>query len=241
MACRDLSVRLFKPLFLACALSLTIPVHSAVIAQDSPASEATPATSIIGLLPPPPVGLAEYRQDIKTLLAVQAKRTEAMCEFANADAEISLKRFLAPLDMNLQGGMAETEVLLEMLSEPMSDAIGDVKEAHKRPRPYGVDRRVVPCLPKAAPENFGFPSGHASLGYLYAAILTQMAPERQRDWYGRAESYAQSRLIGGVHYPSDVDAGRMLGLIMAERLLRRPEIRAQLEKARPELRLAVGL
>ena len=43
------------------------------------------------------------------------------------------------------------------------------------------------------------------------------------------------REIAGVHFPTDIYAGRVLGQALAHALLANPEIKAQLETLKPEL------
>jgi membrane-associated phospholipid phosphatase len=47
-------------------------------------------------------------------------------------------------------------------------------------------------------------------------------------------------MVGGVHFPTDIEGGRIMGLRLAERTLRDPAINAQLQLVRPELRRALG-
>jgi len=41
-------------------------------------------------------------------------------------------------------------------------------------------------------------------------------------------------VLGGVHYPSDVAAGRILGNAIADKMLANPEFQAALAKAKAE-------
>ncbi|MDY6770544.1 MAG: phosphatase PAP2 family protein [Candidatus Nanohaloarchaea archaeon] len=56
-----------------------------------------------------------------------------------------------------------------------------------------------------------FPSGHAALAFAAAAVLGDRFPG-QRAWFlGLATLVAVSRLVLGVHYPTDVVAGAGIG------------------------------
>ncbi len=79
-----------------------------------------------------------------------------------------------------------------------------------RPRPFEVWDRV-PCL-LAPPDKFSFPSGHTMTAFaVYGAIAT-LLPGMGLFLLPAAVLIAISRVFLGVHYPSDVLAGALLGM-----------------------------
>lgn len=86
-----------------------------------------------------------------------------------------------------------------------------IKRAVARPRPY----RTYPDLiqPYTRENSLSFPSGHTSLAFSTATALSMKYPK----WYVIAPSYfwacsvGYSRMNLGVHYPTDVLAGALLG------------------------------
>lgn len=60
-------------------------------------------------------------------------------------------------------------------------------------------------------SSFSYPSGHSALAEFYARILSIALPDRAADFKARALQIAQDRMIGGVHYPTDVRDGVLLG------------------------------
>lgn len=204
-------------------------------------SSTAPVPDIVTLVAPsPPPGSQIDKDDIATLLAFQAQRTQKDCDFAQADVEISLKRFLAPLGLTLNGDTIQSDALFARLKDFLKTTSDVVKRKYERPRPYLYDTRITPCISKVPSSSYAYTSGHTAWAYLTAAMLTQMVPERHAEWYARAATYARSRVLGGVHYPSDVDFGKVVGLIAAERALRDPIFVGQLAQTKPELRRALG-
>ena len=97
-------------------------------------------------------------------------------------------------------------------------AVIGLKEWIERPRPY----RVMPGIEARNPEfqprgpqydSFALPSGHAALSF---ALVTSWSLSHPK-WYviapgaTWATSVALSRVWLGVHYPSDIVAGALLG------------------------------
>jgi acid phosphatase (class A) len=56
----------------------------------------------------------------------------------------------------------------------------------------------------------------------------------------RAWQFANNRVIGGIHYRSDIEMGRIAGTVIAYDLLQRPDFVAEYERAKAELRHALG-
>jgi acid phosphatase (class A) len=65
-------------------------------------------------------------------------------------------------------------------------------------------------------------------------ILAEVAPARAPQILERSADYAQSRLICGVHFPSDVEAGRALAVAVVQRLQTSRAFRHDLACARAE-------
>jgi acid phosphatase (class A) len=114
------------------------------------------------------------------------------------------------------------------------------KNHYQRLRPFAVNKdgictRDDEYVPK---KNDSFPSSHASIGWAWALILTEIAPDRADAILARGYAFGQSRVICGVHWQSDVTAGRTVGAAVVARLHAEPEFRTQLEAARTELAAA---
>ena len=84
-----------------------------------------------------------------------------------------------------------------------------VKSLIKRPRP------VLAGLPPlgGAPSGLSFPSAHATSSFAVAAAMTRVDP-RARVAFVPATAIAAARPYLGMHYPSDVLAGVVLGSVL---------------------------
>ena len=86
-----------------------------------------------------------------------------------------------------------------------------VKLVTKRERPYLAHPDLI--TGKQGPTDYSFPSGHASIAFATATSLSLAIPK----WYVIVPSYTYAAAVGysrlylGVHYPSDVLGGAILG------------------------------
>jgi membrane-associated phospholipid phosphatase len=79
--------------------------------------------------------------------------------------------------------------------------------ARRRPnRPKEVAGRDAPM-----PASRSFPSGHTASAFAFAAGVTPEFPHLALPLYALASAVGYSRVHTGVHYPSDVMAGAVLG------------------------------
>ena len=85
-----------------------------------------------------------------------------------------------------------------------------LKESVALPRPFMSIPDVRLLVPRAS--GFSFPSGHTFNVFMSAAILTRFF-KKDWFWYLLAALVAFSRVYTGVHYPSDVLAGGLIGMI----------------------------
>jgi len=118
--------------------------------------------------------------------------------------------------------------------------VNPAKKYFHRPRPYDFDPALKPvCKTTPNPADYSFPSGHAAAGYLHAMVLAMMLPEKRDAILARADDYAYSRLICGVHYPTDLAASKSVAYAMIGIIANDPVFRKEFEAAKAETRRAL--
>ncbi len=78
---------------------------------------------------------------------------------------------------------------------------------------------------------FSYPSGHSSIGWAWALVLTEVAPDRGDLLLQRGRAFSQSRAICGAHWQSDIEAGRLVGSATVARMHASPVFLAQMDTA----------
>jgi undecaprenyl-diphosphatase len=85
-----------------------------------------------------------------------------------------------------------------------------VKDLFGRPRPFET-WRDLPCL-LAPPDRFSFPSGHTMTAFAVCGVYSEMIPWACHFFLPAAVLIGLSRVFLGLHYPTDVLVGALLGL-----------------------------
>lgn len=193
------------------------------------------------LLPPPPApGSLQQRQEIERLLALQHARTPAMVAAVQADAARTVFRFADVMGPAFTPeNLPLTAAFFDQVKKDARIMLGDAKEHWNRPRPSQTDPAIEPCIKN--PHNASYPSGHSTYATVVSILLANMAPQKQAQIYERARQYRENREIAGVHFPSDVAAGRIAGTVIVARLFENPAFLREFAAATTEVRRVLGL
>ncbi|MGL4761714.1 MAG: phosphatase PAP2 family protein [Sarcina sp.] len=86
-----------------------------------------------------------------------------------------------------------------------------LKDTIQRPRPFLTLTDLHPLI--SLPTSYSFPSGHASSAFAGALVIAYMLRKWAVPAYALAITIAFSRVYLGVHYPSDIIVGAVIGTI----------------------------
>jgi membrane-associated phospholipid phosphatase len=98
-------------------------------------------------------------------------------------------------------------------------AAWDGKYTYNRLRPSEIDPTLTTVIPN--PPSPSYPSEYAVTAGAASAILAWLYPDEAQSFQDMAQEAVNSRLLAGVEYPSDVEAGLKLGQQVAELVIER--------------------
>jgi hypothetical protein len=182
---------------------------------------------------PPEPGSAENKAEIDKLLEWQNKRTET--DIARCKSEVVASPFIFSDVLGDKFKRSSLPLTADLLDGVEKDIKGFTKLAKAkwaRRRPPAADSRIHPCV--TLEENGSYPSAHAARGVVWASILSEIAPDKKTELMSRGRLIGTDRVIAGIHFPSDVEAGQTLGEAIFDKLMKTPTFREALEQAKKE-------
>jgi len=195
------------------------------------------------LLAPPPAPQSQEQQlDLEEVLLAQERRTPQQADRAVADNNTSVYRIAQEvLGPNFTSArVPKFDAFYKRVVEDTRVVSDASKNTWNRPRPYKVSSAVkmIGELPRTVGS---YPSGHSMRGYMAAIILANMAPEKSAGLFGRGREYGMNRVVVGVHFPTDVEGGRIGATAITAAFMQNEKYKKDFAEAKAELRQALGL
>lgn len=198
--------------------------------------------SVSLLAPPPAPGSAAVAADEEAYRLTRALRGTPRWALAARDAELDFPEAAGTFSCALGAPITEKDSprlyrLLFRVKADAARATGKAKGHYVRVRPF-VAYKEASCTPDfdaMMAFSGSYPSAHAAIGWAWALVLAEIAPERQDALLARGREFGQSRVVCGVHWQSDVEAGRLVASGVVARLHADPAFRGDIEAARAEL------
>ena len=216
----------------------TLPVGPTIWHMDADATPHVPAgfqfpamrayylTSNDQFRPPPPP--ADPIPDLNEVIAIVNARTPQQADIARF-WNLAQGTPTAPGYWDQQAAMYVAEYGLDevdaahvfalMNSAEMDAVLGcwDAKYHYLALRPW---MRAPADLPNSKliigrPNHPSYPSGHSCVSSSAAAVLESFFPSKSATLDAEVTEAGMSRIYGGIHYRSDIDAGRVLGQSVA--------------------------
>jgi hypothetical protein len=188
----------------------------------------------IALLPAPPAAdSGEARAERDLMVALQERRTEGEVARCRSEVIVTLNAFTRVMcPWFTEENLPRLAKLLDHAEKDTKTFSNAAKYHFQRKRPAGADPRIKPAVEN---ENTpSYPSGHATRGIVFATVIAQLAPDQKAALFDRGREIGWDRVIAGMHHPSDIIAGRVLGQAVARALLHSPKFQEDLAAARAE-------
>lgn len=213
----------------------TLPVLLAgVVWGQAPRLLPMPTAELVALLPEPPApGSLAAQADLETVKRIQDARTPEQAARAGRVDAWDIWDY-APVvgPWFAKPTVPRTAALFARLSDELGLVSREAKKRFGRPRPPLVDPAIRPLV--SLPATGSYPSGHSLFLFMEAEVLADLFPDLRRELFDFAHRAAWTRVIAGVHFPSDVVAGRLLGQAFVEALRKNPAYLDELEACRAE-------
>jgi acid phosphatase (class A) len=219
---------------------MTVSVSGLAEERSCPRPEPVPLSVL--LLAPPCDSCDETQAELAELLALQKSRTPEEAEHAKGDHNRSVGRFLGEVGITIKEDQLNfANHFFQCIDRIVHDAVGNAKTKFSRTRPYKLTDNGLHFLKNLkADDGSAYPSGHAAYGTVIGLVLADMVPELREKIYDRIQDYGFSRMKAGVHFRSDVYAGEIAGAAIAVSLYQNDEFRHAFERAKIDLRKALG-
>lgn len=176
---------------------------------------------------------AQEKQDMDEVLWLQKTRTPDEIKRAQSEVTITAFSFSDVLGPWFNANdLPVTAALMSQVEKDTKAIFNPAKDEFGRKRPFMVNPDVHPCVTTETTPSF--PSGHSTRAVVWAYILADMFPEHREALLARAYQIGDDRVLAGMHFPTDVEAGRVLGKAIAEQMLADPTFQADLDKAKAE-------
>jgi len=118
-------------------------------------------------------------------------------------------------------GLMYPQDLIDTALEHIEAISLKLKYKFKRARPFQISSHlgyVISVIETSTHKTPSYPSGHQGQGSIIAELLSSLYPEHKAAFYKFAGLVGKARIMQGVHYPSDNEAGMLLARVLWENM-----------------------
>ena len=196
----------------------------------------------------PPAGTSmQYIKDYFQYIWGKSQRDTERGKQAESDfyTEIStyLKAYSTVLGVDLTSNMPKMNILFDYCMTYGIQTQSKAQDAFFYRRPYTrfAEPSLIPSQESAYRNTSSYPASQALFGWMYAMILTEIAPNLQDEILARGYEFGSSSVISGYHWDSDIYAGFLLASALVSRLHTHSGFNGMVTAARSEYESKSGI
>ena len=114
-------------------------------------------------------------------------------------------------------GLDYPSELIDGVMHDIDMVILNLKYKFRRPRPFQVAPHlgyVITVIQTNTHQTPSYPSGHQAQGSIIAEVMSSLYPEHKAEWDKLASLVGKARVMQGVHYSGDNEAGVTLAKVL---------------------------
>lgn len=165
----------------------------------------------IPIPPPPRNSSTKTLNELNYIISRMRESTESDRTYAIRMDDLPSHHMMWSYEATEITGIRYKTGWFDRISEMGDGFLNYLKIRYGRPRPY----QIAPLYEKTIrriikdPRTAAYPSGHSFDAWLFATILSNRHPQYTEEFEEIANRVSDSRVVAGVHYPSDLEAGRI--------------------------------
>lgn len=167
---------------------------------------------------------------------------QAVSDF-NTEISTYLTAYSKVLGTDLNSGMPKLNLLFEYCMNYGVRAQDQAQKSYSYRRPYAQlnEQTLIPAYESTYRNISSYPASQALFGWMYAMVLTEIAPNKQNEILARGYDFGASSVITGYHWDSDIYAGFLLASALVSRLHTYPGFNGMVNAARAEYEQKTGI
>ncbi|MGA8099630.1 MAG: phosphatase PAP2 family protein [Candidatus Cybelea sp.] len=189
----------------------------------------TGAVDLTVLLPPPPdVASAQAHSDEAQVAAAIAGRGSRQLLLAEDESARTVFFYTPSVGAGFTPARFPiTTAFFSRIGSDVKELVNEAKTYWERPRPDGARK-----------ARGSYPSGHAAFAAASAIVLAQLLPAKRNAIFTQARTFAENRILLGLHYPSDIASGWTAGTLAVYVMMHDSAFQRDFAAAKAELRRA---
>jgi acid phosphatase (class A) len=202
------------------------------------------ADAVTMITPPPALNSKKMSKDVAEIYAIHRAATPEEVERANFDnkhEDLFAIGSVLGSKFNKES-LPATAALWADMDNDQGIVVTAAKKYFAHPRPYDLDANIKSlCGSKAGGPKNSYPSGHGTVGYVSAMVLSMMVPEKSEALHSRADEYGHNRIVCGDHYAADIPASKEAAEMIIGNMIGNARFQKEFAAAKAEVRQALGL